>query len=200
MAAPSECQLYIIQSEEGPVKIGISSDPTKRISRLSATSGRAIVRTFVSPVVPLCDKMEQALHEQFRQQRTVWELFDVQFDEAVRAAHHLGAMAFPLYWKRSQEYMQGVLCRDRMRKFSMQNRTQAEWDAFLDGMGAEGQSLIRLADQVDSSVIVDGIEKIGQQLGDLMAGGHPVPPQSAFDELDRIRVELDQDMIEAWLK
>ena len=201
MAHYEQGHLYIIKSEEGPVKIGISIDPHNRIVKLSATSGRGIVRKFVSPIVPHSANIERALHDTFSASRTYGEWFDVDFDEAVRAAHHLGARLFPNEWKQSTDYAEGAIHRDRMRLFAKTSRTALEWDAFFAGMGDLAKEQAELADDVDMQAAVIGMARL--QLIVDAAGDQPEAKLAAMAigaALQVIRSELDADMVAAGLK
>lgn len=197
-------QLYIIKSEEGPVKIGISIHAKRRIVQLSSTSGRAFIRTFISPDLPMVENLERALHQRFSDGRGLGEWFDIDFDEAVKAARLMGAMHYPNEWKRSDEYMHGVLCRERMRRFTSPDRTKAEWNAFFAGMGQDGIDLAELADQVDMQAMQAGMGQLVQSLSKSAEvadffGISLAPSAEISERMQHIRAQLDADLLEAGL-
>lgn len=201
MVSQAKGRLYIIKSEEGPVKIGISIDPEGRIKKLSATSGRAIMSVFISPAVPDSDKLEDAMHRHFHASRSVGEWFDIDFQDAVRAAHHLGARQFPNHWRQSSEYMQGTIHRDRMRKFAQAERSLAEWDAFFAGMGDAARSLADMVDDVDVQAALYGMAELQRTIS--AAGDDPVmvaAGMSIVDSMKLLRDEVDADMVAGGLK
>lgn len=186
------------------MKIGISIDAKKRIARISATSGRAIVRTYISPRLPMVDELERVLHKQFRAERGVGEWFDISFDDAVRAARLTGAMISPGEWRASEDYMRGALCRERMRKFTNPDRSVAEWDAFFAGMGQQDIDLVEFAEQTDMQIIKTGFGKLVEKLVSVapMAAALGIslaPPPEIEDRMKELRAQIDADLKEAGL-
>ena len=200
MAANPEGCLYIIKSEEGPVKIGISIDPKERIRALSATSGRGIIQSFISPVLPHSDQLERSLHAHFALARTYGEWFNIEFDDAVRAAHHLGARTFPDRWRHTADYMDGARHRARMREFAQVERTTAEWEAFFAGMGDYALAQAEMADDVDQQAALIGMAQL--QLMVDAAAGQPAMEEAVsaiMCNLRLVRESLDADMVAAGL-
>jgi hypothetical protein len=204
MTTPTKGHLYIIQSEEGPVKIGVSVDPKSRIARLSATAGRYIVRQFISPPLIGYAELETALHGHFRQQRTAGEWFEIDYHEAVKVAHYLGAAHEPKAWEAAEAYVKGVMYRKRMTDFTRPDRSEAEWNAFLFGLGDEALEYIKFADQVDSAAMIKAAGKLDAAATDMILttralGIKPHIPASVVSDMQRLREQMDSDLAEAGL-
>lgn len=202
MNAPVKGHLYIIQSEEGPVKIGISIDPKQRIIAISNTSGRQIVRQFISPPIPAYGTLEDELHRHFKDRRTVGEWFNITFDEAVRSAHLLGGRKYPHHWTVSDAYLRGQIAVKRMRAFSNPSRTKAEWDAFLAGMGEEALEHIAYAEQLDNEMMLQDFAHLqnlteSMMVNDVTLGIQRRVPAAAWDMLHELRKQMDDDLGEA---
>lgn len=151
--------LYIIESEEGPIKIGISSDPATRIDAIRRASGRTFKRQFVSPAMPYYGRLEMLMHEQFKSSRTVGEWFEAPFEEAFRMAHLLGATVDPAVWMSTDRYVRGAIARERLIAFCGVDRNELEIRAFVAGMGQESFDETRYADEVDRVLMLRMAEK-----------------------------------------
>lgn len=202
MANPAECgYLYIIKSEDGPVKIGISIKPEKRICDIETSSGRTIVQTFISPRIPGYYQVEQTLHAKFKDQRIRGEWFNISFRDAVLAANQLGARSFPHEWRQTEDYLQGASHRDRIRQFAAEPRSAEDWSAFNLGMGTVALAQAELADDVDMQASLIGMAQL-QLIVD--AGiANPIMQKAAnaiMADCHNLRAELDADMASAGLK
>lgn len=125
--------VYIIRSDEGPVKIGISIHPEKRIRSIGLASGRSIVQAFVSPEIPNPQQIEVLLFERFAAKRMVGEWFSIDFDEAVNEANNIGLKNAGEEWVDKDRYLRGKTALDRRNAFYDKGRTQAEIEAFEFG-------------------------------------------------------------------
>lgn len=198
--------LYIIQSEEGPVKIGISIKPKERIAALESTSGRRIVRTFISPKMECFEMLEDQLHSHFSEHRTVGEWFHISFKEAVRAARMFGAAVRPKEWATSEDYVQGALHRKRLFEFQQEGEhTAGEWNAFLAGLGPRANEQIEYADHLDNLLGAQIFKEMGESLLLLMQTEHALGitrtiPQQCFDQLKEIGEAIKDDMREAGMQ
>lgn len=82
--------VYVVQGDDdGPVKIGISDDPKRRFRQIQNSSGRSLVRTWVSHLIAYPRSMEAQLHRKFSEHRLPGEWFNVEFDQAVHEARML---------------------------------------------------------------------------------------------------------------
>lgn len=82
----SECNVgfgyvYIVQNEHY-IKIGQTSNPTKRISQLSNsnTGGNKITKVFVCGPMYIRETLERVLHNDFDSYRTEGEWFDIEYE------------------------------------------------------------------------------------------------------------------------
>lgn len=75
--------VYVIESSDKRVKIGISKDPKKRIRSLSTSGGFDVVNSFISSKTILARECEIASHNNFSAFRVGGEWFDIDFNEAV---------------------------------------------------------------------------------------------------------------------
>ena len=76
--------LYIIgRSPEGPVKIGISINPRKRVKDLESAGGAKIKLIWLSPLCSNFLAIETDLHERLQDFRMHGEWFDVPFQPLV---------------------------------------------------------------------------------------------------------------------
>jgi hypothetical protein len=195
--------IYIIESEEGPIKIGMSVKPEERIAGITTASGRVIRRKFISPAVPEYWVLESVLHKHFAKFRTVGEWFTAPYAEAVHMAHLLGARLNPDSWKVTDRYIRGAVARKRIWDFSEQERTPSEWDAFLAGMGQDAYGDYRFADELDIQFAGKAAERYTQALGETMrlhsALGLPTIefPQSAWDRLREIEGDIERALLGA---
>jgi hypothetical protein len=75
-------KLYLIQSNEGKYKIGISKNPSKRIEQLQTGSPDVLklIHTYESPNA---FKIETALHNKYQYLREHGEWFDMSISEEV---------------------------------------------------------------------------------------------------------------------
>lgn len=198
--------VYVIQAEEGPVKIGISIHPDDRINAIESASGRHIVRTFISPLMEGYAQLEKNLHKHFASSRTRGEWFNIDFAAAVRAAHTLGAAMMPQEWTTTADYVQGAAHRQRMFGFHARGPHSAEaWTAFLDGMGDEAQRQIDYADQVDvilGSRVMARLDEIFVSLAESSKIiGLPIQvPDNVLKMLNDIQLSLHDDMREAGMQ
>jgi hypothetical protein len=197
--------LYIIQSEEGPVKIGISINPDHRIASIETGSGRYIVRQFVSPAIPAYDELEKEMHRHYQDKRLRGEWFSIDYQEAVRLAHRLGAAAHPEQWKVSEAYVRGALHRDRLAAFIERNPSEAEEQAFLLGMGDEAREQIEFAEYLDLKALAETMTRLHATTlnlisADAILGTSLMPPLEITDEMRALRSALDHDLREADLK
>lgn len=114
-AEPPVGYVYVIQAEDGPVKVGISIDPRSRLQQISAASGRQFARVYVSP--PVCDprQFEKRAHRALQDSRTAGEWFDVSFDEARRVVVDLVEPAAALHGNRTAAFLRGKDIMDGVR-------------------------------------------------------------------------------------
>ena len=75
--------VYIIQREDGALKIGKASNPTGRIKQISSLGGFEIQNKFISERCGNPYEIENILHNVFKENNISGEWFDVPFDEAV---------------------------------------------------------------------------------------------------------------------
>lgn len=192
--------IYIIEAEDGPIKIGMSIQPETRIAKLAVSSGRAILRQFISPAIPEFAILESALHRHFWKSRTIGEWFEVPFDEAVKMAHWLGARVNPAGWTTTDCYVRGAIARKRVDEFSTPDRTQAEWDAFIAGMGQEAWEDFRFSEDVDFELALHTAKALSERLAETMRLqsmlGIPMPPsaQAVWDQLRAIHDDTKRDI------
>jgi predicted GIY-YIG superfamily endonuclease len=78
--------VYIIQFDNGNLKIGFSSNPTKRLRSLETQSGNLIVKRFLLKFDSKKEALaqEKNLHKQFAEFRTQGEYFNIDFEEVVK--------------------------------------------------------------------------------------------------------------------
>lgn len=125
--------LYILQSEDGPVKIGITSNPHKRIGAIRTASGREFCRVYVSPDIGGADEIEARLFVQFAERRLPGEWFAIGFSEAMAAADRLGLQVAWCAWVDGERYVRGRAANVRMVEFMARGPTRAEALAFAEG-------------------------------------------------------------------
>lgn len=75
--------VYCLERPDGLVKIGVSSNPTKRIAAVSSQGGFGLSRVWMSIQTQDAKWFERAAHQDFAELRSVGEWFSVEFDEAV---------------------------------------------------------------------------------------------------------------------
>lgn len=127
--------VYILRSEEGPVKIGISLKPEKRINEVGLASGREFVEVYVSPPLENYAELEKIMHFHFREVRLPGEWFAVKFEDAVSIAEHYGIKLSPSSWRESERYQRGLSAQQRLDAFKANKPSNSEIGAFMFGMG-----------------------------------------------------------------
>lgn len=143
--------VYVIQGDDGgPVKIGISSDPRKRLSAIQAASGRLLSRVWVSAEVLNPRSIEASMHGRFRASRSAGEWFDVEFDEAVRAASEMCEPAALLLGTPSDVYLRGAELRQQLRLMADAGMvSDASLAGFAAALSAEDISAVNLSIHAD---------------------------------------------------
>lgn len=128
--------LYVFGADDGAVKIGISIQPKVRRSQVVAASGRSICREFVSAPFSWYREAEKYLHEKFSERRMNGEWFDIDFDEACKAADLIGVSLSPGEWATDTRYLRGVEAREVFIAFMDSDPSDGEIAAFLLGFGS----------------------------------------------------------------
>ncbi len=75
--------VYVIEDENGHIKIGIAGNVAKRISSIDTASAYEITNQYESPSCANARKIEKAAHKHFVDRRKKGEWFNVPFDAAV---------------------------------------------------------------------------------------------------------------------
>lgn len=86
----SESYVYVIGKEtEGPIKIGFSANPAKRLKQLQ-TAQHEELRLFYFQSVPkdIVKMMEQAIHATNRHKKVKGEWFNLTVDDAIVEVRH----------------------------------------------------------------------------------------------------------------
>lgn len=78
--------IYVIENENGRIKIGVASNPNIRKSTIQNIGGYKVVKMFCTPSCSNPYEVEKTLHNLFISQRKCGEWFDVDFNTAVEAA------------------------------------------------------------------------------------------------------------------
>ena len=81
--------VYIIETEDGNIKIGKSKAPSKRINSIESSLNIKICKTFVSYKHENFSETEVRLHEKYRMKRISGEWFSVDFEEAKKSLQQL---------------------------------------------------------------------------------------------------------------
>lgn len=90
--------VYVLLANDNTVKMGVTTNPYKRISQIETASGKEIIDWYVSePCVNYID-IEKKLHNYFAKTRLKGEWFDVQYNDAV---NKLSTMKYKLLDYRS---------------------------------------------------------------------------------------------------
>lgn len=82
--------LYVISaSEQGPVKIGLSIHPEKRVRQLQTGHAEKLALHHREPITEQCARpMEQIIHRENRHRKLKGEWFDMTVAEAVAEVKH----------------------------------------------------------------------------------------------------------------
>ena len=83
--------VYILQRPDGLIKVGFSTDPTKRLRNLETQGGFDAVNAWVSIPSENAKSAEHKAHESMADRRVIGEWFNVEFDDALNAV--LAALA-----------------------------------------------------------------------------------------------------------
>ena len=143
--------LYILQSEDGPVKIGITGDPHKRIGAIRTASGREFCRVYVSPAIEAAAAIEVRLFQRFRDRRLPGEWFSIEFREALDAADEIGLQVAGRDWVDAERYIRGRAANLRLSAFMARGPSAQEIAAFSDGFAG-------LEDDARYAALCDGAE------------------------------------------
>lgn len=75
--------IYLIESDQGHVKIGYSQDPTARLAQLQTAHGKPLVLKYTREISEAnTATMERIIHDQLKQYRLSGEWFDIASDIA----------------------------------------------------------------------------------------------------------------------
>jgi transcriptional regulator with XRE-family HTH domain len=75
--------VYVIERDESLVKIGFSTNPTKRIGGISSQGGFSLTRVWMSLPNQNSKIIERAAHKNFADFRGIGEWFSARFDDVV---------------------------------------------------------------------------------------------------------------------
>lgn len=78
-------RVYILKSENGLVKIGISKNVNKRIRNLENSSGYSITDFYSTKMISNSNEIENSLHKKFKANRKCGEWFDIEFEKTIIA-------------------------------------------------------------------------------------------------------------------
>ena len=76
--------VYILQRPDGLIKIGFSTDPTKRLRSLETQGGFDAASAWVSVPVENAKAVEAKAHEKLAEHRVIGEWFKADFDDAIQ--------------------------------------------------------------------------------------------------------------------
>jgi|GEM_PF-3473475 len=85
---PAKC-VYVIETDNGLVKIGVSQSPKARIKTIEKTGGHIIVNQYISEPCKIAQMIELSAHKSFQAKRKIGEYFTCTFDEAVAQVERL---------------------------------------------------------------------------------------------------------------
>ena len=77
--------IYVVEKENGVVKIGISQDAEKRVRALSKQGGFKIVNLFYTKPCSNAYEIEREMHTRYKESRIDGEWFDISFEKAVKS-------------------------------------------------------------------------------------------------------------------
>ena len=75
--------VYMIENENGKVKIGKSTNPQRRVMNIRSQSGYNIVNSHFSPPLYQYSELESYLHDTFKESRGIGEWFDTSYKAVV---------------------------------------------------------------------------------------------------------------------
>lgn len=76
--------IYVALELNNTIKIGISKHPSKRFREIENSSGKTIIKTYISPPTINASKIEKLVFSKFGLNRLKGEWFDnITFDEVV---------------------------------------------------------------------------------------------------------------------
>ena len=75
--------VYIIENENGRVKIGKSTNPKVRVMSIKSQSGYNIISSHFSPPLYQYSELESYLHGIFKESRVIGEWFDINYETVV---------------------------------------------------------------------------------------------------------------------
>lgn len=67
--------LYVIETDDHYVKVGISNNAKKRFNQIECGSGKKIINSFISEYTPNAKKIENLIHNRFGRYRKRGEWF-----------------------------------------------------------------------------------------------------------------------------
>jgi hypothetical protein len=108
--------VYIIERDDGMVKIGVSIDPVNRIKNIASIGGFHINRQFISDVVIEHLFIERFLHKKFKNKRCIGEWFEVDF-EIVKKTYLSKEWQTPLYKQKKEKQLTRDLKEERKSAF-----------------------------------------------------------------------------------
>lgn len=75
--------VYVVENENHRVKIGRSTNPSKRVMSIKSQSGYNIINSYFSPALYQYGELELFLHKVFKESRVRGEWFDISYEEVV---------------------------------------------------------------------------------------------------------------------
>lgn len=81
--------IYVVEKENGAVKIGISQDVEKRVHALSKQGGFKIVKLFYTKPCSNAHEIEREMHTRYKELRIDGEWFNISFEKAVKSLKSL---------------------------------------------------------------------------------------------------------------
>lgn len=75
--------VYVVENENHRVKIGRSTNPSKRVMSIKSQFGYNIINSYFSPVLYQYGELELFLHNVFKESRVRGEWFDISYEEVV---------------------------------------------------------------------------------------------------------------------
>lgn len=75
--------IYVIENENGKIKIGKSINPTNRIHDIERIGGFNAISTYITNEMPNYSEFEIFLHRKYKKHRVIGEWFNLNFEETV---------------------------------------------------------------------------------------------------------------------
>ena len=158
--------VYMIENENGKVKIGKSTNPQRRVMNIRSQSGYNIVNSHFSPPLYQYSELESYLHDIFKESRGIGEWFDISYKTVVSYFESLDLSRWNIEPTKEEKEMTSNFIKGMVDDLDkcLQNCTNGLHSADIDKVNKILDGMDHASDKIDKRSVV--IEKYINNLRD----------------------------------